>query len=143
MSLVSAHFDIDEFACHDGTPYPEEWVDARLQPLCDTLEAVRDRWGGPLIIVSGYRTGLYNQRIQGASLSQHVEGRAVDVRPKRGESVRALYELTQQLLGEDKLPHLGGLGVYPRWVHIDVRPRKADGRIAKWSGYGLGSEQTT
>jgi hypothetical protein len=41
-----------------------------------------------------------------------------------------------------KLPKLGGIGWYPRqWVHIDVRPRPADGHIAKWVGAGFASEQ--
>lgn len=35
------HFPSEEFACHDGTPYPSEWVDDRLAQLKSTLEIIR------------------------------------------------------------------------------------------------------
>jgi uncharacterized protein YcbK (DUF882 family) len=32
---------------------------------------------------------------------------------------------------------IGGLGVYPTWVHVDVRPVA---RLAQWTGAGVGAE---
>lgn len=141
--ITSKYFSAHEFECHDGTDYPSEWHAERLQPLCDTLDAIREAWSGPLIVVSGYRTDSYNKRVGGASASQHVQGRAADVRPASGNpnAVRQLYDLVRSVLADGKLPHLGGLGVYRRWIHVDVRPRPADGRIARWEGHGIGSEQ--
>ena len=77
---VTPHFSLADFACHDGTPYPVQWIDARLRPLCELLEIVRGRFGAPVTVISGYRTPAHNRRVQGARRSQHVEGRAADIR---------------------------------------------------------------
>ncbi|HVQ52892.1 MAG TPA: D-Ala-D-Ala carboxypeptidase family metallohydrolase [Mycobacterium sp.] len=140
--ITSKYFGAIEFECHDGNAYPSEWHEDRLQPLVETLDAIREKWGSPIVVVSGYRTEVYNHKIGGAKLSQHVQGRAADVRPARGDdrAVRQLHSLVQTMLAGGLLPHLGGLGLYPRWIHVDVRPKPPTGHIAKWEGGGLGSE---
>ena len=47
-------------------------VDIILQPL-------RDAWGGPLIINSGFRCPELNEAVGGVPTSQHVKGQAADV----------------------------------------------------------------
>jgi len=136
---MSQHFRPIEFACHDGTPYPEKWIDSRLGRLCSLLEKIRGVWGFPLIVISGYRTPVYNERIRGVSKSQHCEGRAADIRPMRVSDVPALLAKVEVLIAKNELGDLGGLGVYPAWLHVDTRPHK-DGSVARWQGKGLGSE---
>jgi len=152
MPLTSAHFTLAEFACHSGDPYPPEWVDARLQTLCRVLDALRDAWGGPLTVVSGYRSPAFNAALYAASAarnsgvsgvaqnSQHIEGRAADVRPAdpTPERCAQLHALARRLFDQGVIPDLGGLGVYVGWVHLDVRP-KINGRLATWTGVGAGS----
>lgn len=140
---MSEHFDVGDFACHDGTPYPAEWVDGRLAPLLDTLETLRARWGGPLVVLSGYRTPEYNTRIGGAKHSQHMEGRAADIRPiaSSPERVAALHTLAFGMANLGFLPRLGGLGVYPGWIHVDTREQVPAGHIARWRGAGVGAER--
>lgn len=53
---VTEHFNLAEFHCKDGTPYPSEWIEKRLKPLCEALEKIRDKTHAPLQIVSAYRT---------------------------------------------------------------------------------------
>lgn len=139
MPLRSKYFTVPEFDCHDGTAYPEGWADDRLQALCETLDVIREAWGGPLFVVSGYRSAAYNARVGGAKASQHVQGRAADVRPTSvtAERVRELHDMVLRLHAEGKLPRLGGLGIYGRWIHVDVR---AGTRLARWTGAGVGSE---
>jgi uncharacterized protein YcbK (DUF882 family) len=140
------HFPIEEFACHDGTPYPSEWVDDRLAQLKESLEIIRVAWAAmgaqnpAIIIVSGFRTDAYNVRIGGAKLSQHPQGRAADIRPVDVKDVKSLYGLILHLLATNRLPNVGGLGIYPGWIHVDVRPKPDSGHIAEWSGDGIGSE---
>ena len=44
--------------------YPPEWVEERLRPLCEVLEAVRAELGGRSIkVASGYRTPTYNVKL--------------------------------------------------------------------------------
>lgn len=135
---VTNHFDSAEWACKDKlrTRYPADWVESRLRPLCETLEVIRAKLDQPLRIVSGYRTPEHNRSVGGAADSRHMHGDAADV-SARDASAAELYLAALQLYEAGKLPHLGGIGVYRGWVHIDCRPRKADGSIARWRGKGV------
>ncbi len=148
MTPVSAHFALEEFGCHDGTPYPAEWIEERLRPLCETLEVIREATGGkPIHIDSGFRTLKYDEALYQKSIarglggkadprsSQHPKGRAADIRCGSLTSTQ-LQKLIGELYQAGKLPHLGGLGWYPSFVHIDVRPR-VGGHLAQWGGSRL------
>jgi uncharacterized protein YcbK (DUF882 family) len=141
--VVSHYFRVSEMDCHDGTPYPVAYYD-RLNRLFSQLDIVRGLYGGPLQVVSGYRTLEYNRRIGGALASQHMEGTAADIRPITdpallGPAVELLNTLIKSNLA--RLPLLGGIGHYPgRWMHLDVRTKNA-GHIATWEGAGIGSER--
>lgn len=127
---MTPHFAAAEFACRDGTPYPARWLDARLRPLCELLEQIRALAGGPLVVISGYRTIQYNRTVGGARRSQHVDGRAADVRcPTLPADQLAARVLEAKRAGQ--LPTLGGLGAYPGWVHVDVRAGRA---LVRWRG---------
>lgn len=145
MSIpVTAHFSIDEFNCHDGTPYPREWIGDRLLPLCRVLEALRDELGGkPVTILSGYRTPAHNEALRDADgsgtgvakNSQHLVGRAADITVK-GCTPAEVHEALLRLDAAGKIG-IGGLGLYQRWVHVDIRDRAADGHLARWNGPGV------
>ena len=139
-------FKASEFACRDAdrTPYPEEWADrwALIRDLCD---AIRDLWGGPLIVVSGYRTPDYNADLimmdagkgshQVASSSQHIEGLAADLRTRNGPSdVPQLLRVVLTAYEDGKLPTLGGVGDYPQsdWIHIDCH--RVPHGLRRWHG---------
>lgn len=135
---VTPHFDDVEFACHDGTPYPAEWVQERLLPLCTDLEIIRADVNAPILILSGYRSPAYNEarRRNSAGVakdSQHIHGRAADIRVRDLPSDE-LHAAILRLHREGKLPAIGGLGLYRGWVHVDVRPGD---RLARWNGEGV------
>lgn len=148
------YFKPAEMACRDGTLYPEEWG-LRLSILFDALDVIREAWAGPLVIVSGYRTPEHNASIGGAGKSQHMAGRAVDLRPIRkalnASDIHELHHTVNDLLALGKLPAIGGVGVYPwtkrgdilvaGWVHVDTRARFQNGHIARWEGAKFGDEQ--
>src|SRR4051812_8729451 len=124
------HFRVSEFACHDAakTPYPDKWID-RWVPLIDMCDAIREAWGGPLTVVSGYRTEAHNAALvkdsvahQVASGSYHVLGQAADLRPERAEQVPGLLVLVLDMHAKGELPMLGGCASYPvsAWVHVDT-----------------------
>src|SRR5512146_2429874 len=93
----SPHLSWAELACHDGTPYPEAYEDRALQ-LAEVFEALRARCGGkPITILSAYRDPAYNASIGGATHSQHVEGRALDLRPPEGVPLPAFWILVKDL----------------------------------------------
>lgn len=129
---ITPNFTVAEFACKDGTPYPTGRIDTHLRPLCEgVIQPVRDRVGLPLPILSGFRTEAYNRSIGGARLSRHVQGDAADLRPPRGWTSARLHALILKMYNAGELPLLGGLGLYPGFVHVDVRP---GARLARWTG---------
>ncbi len=134
----SPHLTWQELACKDGTPYPEEFIeDGRVFKLAQTFEQIRLLAGEyPITILSAYRTPEHNRKVGGARNSQHVEGRALDLKPPKTWSVKSFYELIRRYA-----PELGihGLGRYKTFVHVDIRPTKT---IAYWSGDGIKDSRT-
>jgi uncharacterized protein YcbK (DUF882 family) len=134
---VTPNFSSEEFASKCGRLYPEEWIEERLVPLCKTLQVIRDTIARPIVPFSGYRSPEHNAKVKGAKFSQHLVGRAADIRVA-GMTALELHATIMLLYGQGALPHLGGLGRYlaKNFCHVDVRKRKADGSIARWEGKG-------
>lgn len=130
---LSEHFTVEEFGCRDGTPYPVRWIDARLRPLAGLLEKIRAEFAAPIEIVSGYRTPAYNRKIGGARRSQHVNGRAADIRAPHVRT-RDLHAIVLALYKTGEMPGLGGLGSYPEFTHIDMRRTTW---LKRWQGSRL------
>lgn len=117
-----------ELACKDGTEYPYKWRLTRLPQLVAAFETIRAAFGNkPIIILSAYRTSKYNRKIGGALRSQHIEGRALDLKPPTGITVNEFFEVIKKFAPDLKI---GGIGRYPTFVHIDTRP----GRLVVWHG---------
>lgn len=133
MTGPSPHLSWAELACHDSTPYPEEWRTDRAVELALAFERVREIYGGPLLISSAYRTPEYNARINdgagGAKQSQHCQGRALDLHPwKAGAGL--LGTLQRAAVQARKEGLIRGIGFYRNFVHIDTRP----GKTMTWYG---------
>lgn len=131
--MVTDHFSLGEFACRDARPYPEIWIHDRLLPLCNVLETVRAAIDRPILIVSGYRSPEHNKAVGGAKNSQHMEGRAADIRVAE-MSAGMLHAKITELYSQGAIK-IGGLGLYKSWVHIDIRHGQ---RLAAWNGPGIG-----
>ena len=124
-TALSPHFRVREFRCHDGSD--PVFIDSALVEL---LEQLRAHFGKPVTITSGYRTPAHNAKAGGAMFSQHLYGRAADIRGP-GVSVEDVAACAERLL-----PGRGGVGRYPAkagraagWVHVDTRAEKA-----RWKG---------
>lgn len=114
-------------------PYPQEWRKDRAVKLAATFEDIRQHLGNvPIEINSAFRTPSYNAKCGGAKSSQHVQGRAADIRHSR-LSALDVFDAIRKLQQAGRLPLLGGLGSYATFVHIDVRA-KVNGRLAVWAG---------
>ena len=96
---LSANFTVAEFACKDGSD--PVFVDSSLAAL---LQKIRDHFGRPVVITSGYRTAAHNKSVGGAAYSQHLYGRAADIRVQ-GIPVEQLAAYA-----ETCLPGTGGTG---------------------------------
>ncbi len=132
----SPHLSWRELGCRDGTPYPEEWRRSRALVLGRVFERIRLEVGGPIRVNSAYRTREYNARVGGSRYSQHVEGRALDLAVPRKLIPREFLGI---ILDVARSPSslLRGLGVYPSFIHIDIRPSQ---RLVRWQGKRLQAE---
>lgn len=116
----SLHITWEELACKDGTPYPAKFVaDGRIIELIVMFERIRQYFGNkPITINSAFRTIPYNKSVGGASNSQHLLGRALDLKPPPGMRVQDFYA---ELLRNYKWMGIRGLGRYPTFCHVDIR----------------------
>ena len=118
---LAPSFTVREFRCRDGSD--TIMVDQALPVL---LQAIREHFGKPVTITSGYRTAAHNAAVGGAKSSQHLLGRAADIQVA-GVSVEDVASYAEALM-----PDWGGVGRYPikpgrarGWVHVDTRPNKS------------------
>ena len=79
----------------------------------DVLQPLRDAWGGPLFINSGYRSQELNETVGGVETSQHCKGQAADV------GVTDPYALAK-LLKRLNLTYDQCI-VYPDFLHISYK----------------------
>lgn len=88
----------------------------------NVLDPLREAWGQPIIITSGYRCPALNRAVGGSATSQHVKGEAADIRTVSDtvEDNKALYELIKIL----NLPIDQCINEYGYdWIHVSYSPR--------------------
>ncbi|MCG9970978.1 YcbK family protein [Christiangramia crocea] len=119
---LSEHFNLSEFESHDGAETPCD-VKVNLKELALNLEVLRAHLDVPVMVNSGYRSPYHNKRIGGAPKSQHLLGKAADIRTLK-YSPRMIHAAIEQLISEGKMKQ-GGLGLYQNFVHYDIRGTKA------------------
>ena len=114
------NFKPEELACrHCGEIY--YWPE-----FMDALQALRERAGRPIRLLSGHRCALHNARVGGAPLSQHLR-LAVDV-SLIGVEVSLLGHDRQELAKQARAQGFTGLGYYQNFLHLDM------GRKRYWFG---------
>lgn len=124
--MLTAHFSLGEFFCRDGSCPPDEHL-PNVKELAEQLEILRRAIKKPIVIVSGYRTPAWNAKVKGAGASQHMLGKAADIRVAGMYSSEVHAAIESQIL-RGRMKN-GGLGLYSTWVHYDVRNKPA-----RWRG---------
>lgn len=119
---LTKNFDLEEFACKDGTPVPPELM-PNVKKLAENLQVLRDYIGEPIHVNSGYRTPVYNAKVGGKKKSQHLLAKASDITVK-SKTPKQLAAIVEKLIAKGELK-FGGLGIYPGFIHVDIRPGKA------------------
>ena len=86
------------------------------------LDPLREAYGKPIIVTSGYRCEKLNKAVGGAASSQHVKGEAADIRSVQDtpEENKKLFDLIVKL----KLPFDQLINEYNYdWVHVSFGAR--------------------
>ena len=102
----------------DNTP-PASVVKALHELVDHVLDPLREAWGGPIRVNSGYRCPELNQAVGGTPGSQHQRGEAADITVGSRSGNRRLLELIKRLnLPVDQCIDEKGC----RWIHVSHRP---------------------
>ena len=111
-----------------------ELVEAHVVELVDILlDPLREAWGGPLVVTSGYRCPELNRAVGGSETSAHTAGWAADLVPDSDDprGVPGLVDFAVEWLTATGLPfdqlideRSGGSS----WLHLGIRNLKGKQR---------------
>lgn len=133
MGTISENFSYRELEVTDipNLKYENVIRDASVRDsvkalVLNVLQPLRDAWGAPLAINSGYRCPAVNKAVGGVSTSQHTKGEAADVCPfgRNGHGSANEIRRLAKMVVDLGLP-FDQVILYPSFVHIS---HKLDGQ---------------
>lgn len=102
----------------DNTPNKEEEGNI-IDLVNNILDPLREAWGKPIRVNSGFRCTELNKVVGGAKNSQHLTGQAADITTGNKDNNKKLFDLIQknnlpfcQLIDEKNFS----------WVHVSYDP---------------------
>ena len=138
---LSEHFSLGEFTKSNHPEVyniPSHVSIENMKRICGWLEVLRDRYGQPIIINSGYRSPQLNKKVGGVSTSNHLTGCAVDIRCSGAEQA---IDFAYILKGYSKEIHQDFDELFIEkskqstyWVHFAVRPSDNRRKISFLNG---------
>lgn len=126
---LSKSFTLEEM-CYSSTAnarglqnYPDSKAQENLKKLCvDILQPIRDKYGKPIYINSGYRNPQLNRVVGGSQSSQHITGSAADIDTNNN---RELWDMIVKMIKSNEIT-VGQLiwekgdSNAPDWIHISL-----------------------
>ena len=99
---------------------PKEYLDNVLQLIEKVLDPLREKYGKPIVVTSGYRCPALNKAVGGSATSDHMKGCAADIHGTpntKAENKRLFYMIQSLGLDFDQLIDEKGFS----WVHVSYR----------------------
>ena len=101
-------------------------VKANLTALVENvLDPLREKWGQPIIVNSGYRCPALNKAVGGAVNSQHTKGEAADIRTvsnSRSENMKLLRCLLNSgIVFDQVISEYIDAQNRPSWIHVSYK----------------------
>ncbi len=92
------------------------------------LDPLRQAWGKPIVVTSGYRSLDLNKLVGGVATSHHTRGMAADITTGNRTDNRRLFQMIQDL----KLPFTQLIDESNfSWIHISYDPTDERRQILK------------
>ena len=88
-------------------------LDNMLKLIVLCLQPIRDKLNRPMMITSGFRCKLLNEKVGGKNNSQHLEGKAVDFIVPNASISSIIDFIKKSGIEYDQL-----INEYDKWVHI-------------------------
>jgi zinc D-Ala-D-Ala carboxypeptidase len=96
-----------------NVPSKAETENLRLL-VVNVLDPLREKYGKPITVNSGYRSPIVNARVGGAKNSDHVKGMAADITAGSKEENKKLFEIIR-----DNFTFRQLINEYDyKWVHV-------------------------
>ena len=111
---LTKNFKSEEFSCPCGCELDKEPMTVQFMLK---LQKMRDSYGKPMHINSGYRCRKHNREIGGSVSSLHIQGKAADIRMR---SAVDRFDLVSAALSAG----MTGIGMGPNFLHVDNRETK-------------------
>ena len=114
------NFRIQEFVCRCGCQMPAEARQNIEALVAEVLDPVRDEYGKPIYVNSGYRCEKHNKAVGGVPRSQHIVGEAADISVK-SEKLKVkseLDELARIIVSQGRFDQLI---LYPTFLHVSYK----------------------
>jgi hypothetical protein len=114
---ISKYFTVGEATNRYTRRIPSAGSDVakNIISMAIELDKIRAAWGKPIRVTSWYRPVAINRAVGGASRSQHICGRGVDISPVDGDIYAFQDWLDSRWFGAM------GYGASKNFVHIDNR----------------------
>jgi len=103
---------------------PEQWEIDNLRAIAENIfQPVRDHFGVPIGVSSGYRCKELNKAIGGSKYSQHMIGEALDIDADiYGKVTNAeIFNYIKNNLEWDQMIWEFGDDEEPNWVHVSYK----------------------
>ncbi|KAB4461113.1 peptidase M15 [Bacteroides thetaiotaomicron] len=128
------HFTIKELS-HSDTAlakgidnFPTAEAISNLTKLVDNvLDPLREKYGKPIRVSSGYRSAILNRSVNGATSSQHRLGEAADITTGSKDENRRLFAIIKNELLFDQLIDEKNFS----WVHVSFREGRNRKQVLK------------
>lgn len=113
LSDTAKKFGIDNTPSEEVKNHIKELIEKLLNPI-------REAWGGPIIVNSGYRCPKLNEKVGGVKTSAHLTGYAADLIPGNGQRARFI-KFVQNFLKTNNIPFDQCIDEYGRWCHVGLK----------------------
>jgi zinc D-Ala-D-Ala carboxypeptidase len=113
---------------------PEQWEINNLRAIAENIfQPVRDHFGVPIGVSSGYRCKELNKAIGGSKYSQHMIGEALDIDADiYGKVTNAeIFNYIKNNLDWDQMIWEFGDDDEPNWVHVSYKESGSNRRQLK------------
>ena len=104
--------------------WTESWELDNLKAIAENVfQPLRDHFGVPIGVSSGYRSKALNKAIGGSKYSQHMVGEALDIDADIYGKItnRAVYNYIKDNLEWDQMIWEFGSDDEPNWVHVSYK----------------------
>ena len=130
---ITKNFTLSELVASDTATRmgidnsPDDKATANLRLLATAiLQPLRDKYGKPITVTSGYRCTALNKAVGGVATSQHLKGEASDI---VCDDVKALFNLAKKMVESGQIQVGQLIDEYGRWVHISLPSNKHKNQI--------------